>query len=213
MPVPNKPQIYHIVHVDRLQSIINDENLWSDREMNRRAPIGTNIGMNHIKERRLNQNQLDCYPHLFVGDCVPFYFCPRSVMLYLMYKNNNQQLQYDGGQEPIIHLKSNFHETVKWASVNNRKWVFTLSNAGARYFEDKCHINEMRLLKWESINTQSWQQCREEKQAEFLIEHSFPWHLIDYIGVHNKQVFNEVRNILQSTHHCPKLQIEPTWYY
>jgi hypothetical protein len=74
-------KIYHIVHIDKLQSIINSGGLLSDSEVIREGLNGTNIGMNSIKQRRLTELRLDTYPDLFVGQCVPFYFCPRSVML------------------------------------------------------------------------------------------------------------------------------------
>ncbi len=49
-----------------------------------RQGVETTIGMNNIKERRLTQLQLASQPGLYVGQCVPFYLCPRSVMLYLI---------------------------------------------------------------------------------------------------------------------------------
>ena len=81
MPVPDNPKIYHIVHVDRLTSIIQNACLWSDAEMAQRRATGTTIGMNNIKAARLTQRTLNSHPCLHVGECVPFYFCPRSVML------------------------------------------------------------------------------------------------------------------------------------
>lgn len=80
MTVPPNPKIVHIVHVDRLQSIISDGCLWCDSTVVERSSPGTTIGMNHIKQRRLSTS-LRSYPELHVGDCVPFYFSPRSVML------------------------------------------------------------------------------------------------------------------------------------
>jgi hypothetical protein len=74
MTVPAQPKIYHIVHVDRLPSIIADGHVWCDAEIIRRSPPGTTVGMNHIKQRRL-QLSLTSHPQLHVGDCVPFYFC------------------------------------------------------------------------------------------------------------------------------------------
>lgn len=71
--IPLYPKIYHIVHVDRLSSILKDDFLWCDVYMTQRIPVGTTIGMNNIKQRRL-QNCLSSYPDLHVGDCVPFYF-------------------------------------------------------------------------------------------------------------------------------------------
>ena len=140
---PENPKIYHIVHVDRLVSIIHDRFLWCDREIIRRSPPGTTIGMSNIKMRRLNELRLSSHPGLNVGDCVPFYFCPRSVMLYLIYRANDVDLQYHGGQEPIVHLEADFFSAVRWAEDNNQRWAFTLSNAGTRYFEDRCDTNQM----------------------------------------------------------------------
>lgn len=77
MTVPARPKIYHIAHVDRLASILADNSLLCDGEIQRRAPPGTMIGMNDIKRRRLNELVLSSHPDLHVGDCVPFYFCPR----------------------------------------------------------------------------------------------------------------------------------------
>ena len=41
MPVPAQPKIYHIVHVDRLASIVADGCLWSDAVMVQRQGAGT----------------------------------------------------------------------------------------------------------------------------------------------------------------------------
>lgn len=64
MAIPTQPKIYHIVHVDRLLSIIQDGYLWCDAEIVRRNQGGTSIGMNHIKQRRLSQLTLDSYRDL-----------------------------------------------------------------------------------------------------------------------------------------------------
>src|SRR5271155_5738696 len=86
MHTPDRPKIYHIVHVDRLASIIADGWLWSDADMVQRQGVGTTIGMSNIKARRLNELNLSCHPDLRVGHCTPFYFCPRSIMLFLIHR-------------------------------------------------------------------------------------------------------------------------------
>ncbi len=78
-------QIYHIVHVDRLPHIITAGYLYSDAYMQALQGTGTTIGMPGIKERRLTL-ELSSHPGLHGGDCVPFYFSPRSIMLYLYTK-------------------------------------------------------------------------------------------------------------------------------
>ena len=141
MPPPAAPKIYHIVHVDRLPSIIADGNLWCDAEIARRQAanpdMGTTIGLSSIKQRRLTRLTLASHPGLYVGQCVPFYFCPRSVMLYVISQANHTELAYHGGQRPIIHLEADLRQSVAWAEQNGRRWAFTLSNAGAHYFEDR----------------------------------------------------------------------------
>ena len=147
MPPPNDPKIYHIIHVDRLQSVVADGQLWCDEIIARRATSGTTIGMSHIKARRL-ANSLASHPGLRVGQCVPFYFCPRSVMLYLIHRANDRDLNYRGGQEPILHFETDLHAAVDWANAEGRRWAFSLSNAGAAYFEDRCDIGQLDEINW-----------------------------------------------------------------
>lgn len=212
MTVPDNPKIYHIVHVDRLQSILSEECLWCDAVVIARKITGTTIGMNSIKQRRLNK-LLESHPDLHVGDCVPFYFCRRSVMLYVIHKANHQELAYRGGQSHIVHLEADLHETIRWVEDAQRRWVFTLSNAGSHYFEDRSDLARLDEIDWNAIRATSWQNCKEEKQAEFLIERSFPWELVNRIGVQNQQVYRQVKIELETTKHQPVVEIKPGWYY
>lgn len=218
MAVPANPKIYHIVHVDRLPSIITDGFLWCDAEIVNRAPPGTTIGMNQIKQRRLNELTLSSYPQLYVGACTPFYLCSRSIMLYLIHRGN-PDLDYRGGQGPIIHLEADLQQTVAWANQNNRRWVFTLSNAGAYYFEDRNDLGQLDEIAWDAVQTNRWsgngisRSIKEGKQAEFLIEHSFPWELVSRIGVSSALIHRQVSEALQAAAHKPPVEIQTSWYY
>ncbi len=211
--VPPQPKIYHIAHVDRLPSIVADGFFWCDAEVIRRAPAGTTIGMSSIKQRRLNELRLSSYPDLHVGDCVPFYFCPRSVMLYLIYQGNHQELAYRGGQGPILHFEADLHATVAWANAQSVRWAFTLSNAGSYFFEDRCDLAHLGEINWTAVQARDWRAHKEGKQAEFLLEHRFPWHLIERIGVHSAAVYRQVVNALPAHGHRPSVEIRPDWYY
>jgi hypothetical protein len=213
MLVPDKPKIYHIVNVDRLPSIIADGRLWCDAETVRRSAPGTVIGMNHIKQRRLNELALESHPNLHVGDCVPFYFCPRSVMLYLIYQRNHPDLAYHGGQGPIVHLEADLQQTVQWARANDQRWAFTLSNAGSRYFEDRCDLAQLGEVDWSAVRARDWRQCIETKQAEFLVEAHFPWELVLRIGVLSPAIYSQVASALRGNGHKPVVEVKPDWYY
>lgn len=219
MTAPENPKIYHIVHVDKLSSIISDGCLWCDAEIARRRPPGTTIGMSSIKERRLKELTLDSHPHLHVGDCVPFYFCPRSVMLYLISCNNHPEITYLGGQGPIVHLEADLRASVAWAQANGHSWAFTLSNAGAYYFEDRSDLSRLGEIDWNAVQATRWggpgvdSSLKEGKQAEFLMEHSFPWHLVERIGVHSNQIYQMAAQSLPSHGYRPRIEIMPGWYY
>ncbi len=213
MGVPTLPKIYHIVHVDRVASIVADGCLWCDAEIVRRAPHGTTIGMTDIKQRRLTELTLSSHPSLHVGDCVPFYFCPRSVMLYLLHKGNQPGLSYRDGQGPIVHLEADLHTVVEWANEHDRRWAFTLSNAGAYYFEDRSDLSSSDEIDWNAVQAGDWRNCKEGKQAEFLLEHSFPWQLVERVGVYSKPTYRGVAAALPAGGHRPPVEIRLDWYY
>ncbi len=210
--IPTNPKIYHIVHMDRLESIIGQGCLWSDAAVQSKILGGTMIGMSHIKQRRL-MNNLQSHPGLTVGQCVPFYFCPRSIMLYIISQQRHEDISYRGGQQPIIHLQADLNKVVQWAQQNNKRWAFTDSNAGSYYFNDFCCLSELDRVDWNAVNAHSWSQCKEQKQAEFLLEERFPWALVEEIGIYSQAQYQQVNIALNSTTHRPPVNIKQDWYY
>lgn len=81
---PARPQIYHITHVNNLLAIIAADALYPDTTMIAKGGPAAPIGMSTIKQRRLSL-PVACHPGHSVGEYVPFYFCPRSIMLYVIY--------------------------------------------------------------------------------------------------------------------------------
>ncbi|MPZ20584.1 MAG: DUF4433 domain-containing protein [Luteitalea sp.] len=215
---PADPKIYHIIHVDRLASVVSDGRLWCDEVMAEREAQGTMIGMTDIKARRL-LNRLGSRPGLRVGQCVPFYFCPRAVMLFLIHRANHPNLAYRGGQGPILHFEADLHTAVEWAEGNGKRWAFTLSNAGAAYFEDRCEIARLVEVNWPAVHASSWSGpgvdpfVKDGKQAEFLIENSFPWKLVSRIGVRTPAVKARVGQVLRDAAHRPMVEVRADWYY
>ena len=212
--LPAQPKIYHIVHVDRLASIVNDGCLWSDSVVVGRAQQGTTIGMSGIKQRRLSL-PVDCHPGDHVGEYVPFYFCPRSIMLYVIYCANHPELAYRGGQGPIVHLEADLHQTIAWANADGRRWAFSLSNAGAVYTQFRSRVDQLDEVNWVAVGSTDFRasDIKEGKQAEFLVHHSFPWSLVERIGVLSREVAQQVANATDGAAHRPALEIRRDWYY
>lgn len=209
--VPARPKIYHILHVDRLPSIVAHGGLVSDVATTEGDFAGTTIGMTEIKARR-KELALRSRPGLRVGECVPFYFAPRSVMLHSI-SVRNSRLAYKGGQAPIIHLEADLYEAIAWAESANRRWAFTTSNAGSRHFADYADARALNLINWDAVQAQYWADVRDEKQAEFLMEGFFPWHLVDRIGCQTRRAKFWVTRNISTAGDRPPVKVMPEWYY
>lgn len=211
---PDQPKIYHILHVDRLPAVIAEGALLSESEVLRRGLAGTVVGMSEIKARR-RTIEVSCCPDRNVGDFVPFYFCSRSVMLYVLHMANSPGLEYRGGQGPIIHLEADLRTAVDLADGEGRAWAFSRSNAGSFYAEFKNDMAELDSINWAAVAARNFRSgdVAHDKQAEFLMDSQFNWGLISRIGVHSQAVYDQVRMILQDAAHQPKVEIKPDWYY
>jgi hypothetical protein len=212
-PLPN-PKIYHITHVQNLPSILIAGCISSDARRIEHNLAHTNVGMTRIKERRLAL-AVDCHPGTQVGEYVPFYFCPRSIMLYLLYRGNHPDLSYTGGQQPIVHLEADLHTVVQWAEANNRRWAFSTSNAGAYYTCFFHRLEQLDEINWVAVAARDFRNMtiREGKQAEFLVFNDCPWQLIERIGVINAPMAEQVTVMLGQSGYHTGVSVQPTWYY
>lgn len=214
MAAPANPRIYHITPVNNLPAIVAHGGLVSHATMIARGGPAATIGMQSIKKRRLTL-PVSCHPGDHVGDFVPFYFCPRSVMLYVIHCANHPELAYRGGQGPIVHLEADLHAVVAWANQHGRRWAFSLSNAGAYYTEYRSRLQDLGDIDWNAVAATDFRSSsvKEGKQAEFLLHGDFPWSLVSRIGVHSLSVLNAARAAIQRTTHQPPILVQPTWYF
>jgi hypothetical protein len=136
-------------------------------------------------------------------------------MLYVIHCANHPELAYRGGQGPILHLEADLNQTVQWARANGRRWAFSLSNAGAFYTQFRGRLDELDQIGWDGVAARDFRasDVKEAKQSEFLMEQSFPWHLVERIGLHSAAIAPRVASAMQRHDHRPKVEIQPTWYY
>lgn len=212
-PPPN-PRIYHISHCDNLDAILAAGELRCDALMAQRGGPSAMIGFSHIKQRRFSL-PVKCYPEDRVSDYVPFYFCPRSVMLYVIHRGTQPDLNYRGGQEPILHLESDLHQVLEWAAQERRRWAFTSSNAGASYALFWNRVERLDQVNWEAVAARDWRasEVKEGKQAEFLVHGTFPLTLISRIGVRSMQIQERVEAALAGAGYSIPVQVRSEWYY
>ncbi len=214
MAYPAGQKIYHILHYDRLPSLLSTGFLYSDKYVRENNLPGSNIGYQHLKERRLRKF-LSSYQDLAVGACVPFYYCPRSVMLYTL-NIASPYNDYKAGQNPIVHLEFDLTKAITWAVANKKRWVLTTGNASSSFFDDFSTIEGFRKINWQAVTAEQWKQkqIKDEKQAEFLVEESFPFDLVECLGINRVQeTAQKVSQLLTKTSYASKLQIRQDWYY
>ncbi len=209
MPTP----IYHITHINNLRSIVENEGLLSHTASCRKGIRHTSIAHQNIQDRRAFR-KVPCGRGGVLHDYVPFYFAPRSPMLYTISRGN--VVGYDQGQTPVIYLVSSA-EAVEAAEL---PFVGADGHAVMEYtgFFDDLYFLEY-VIDWEIMEATFWADTDEDgdrkrrRQAEFLVHNFFPWRLITEIGVINSQIQTQVREILQNYNYKPPVKVYPNWYY
>lgn len=203
-----KIHIYHITHVKNLDSIIQNGRIYCDRKVRSLCPQHNNVGHSHIKERRL-QHSVRVAQKGTIGDYVPFYFCPRSVMLYVLHKGHTG---YSEGQESMVYLVSSVWIIKKM----NRPCFWTDKHADLGY-ANQCDVLEGMedKLDWDAINNKLWKQeeVKAKKQAEFLIYDYCPFEAIEKVVVNNHDMAQKVKGIMEKSNHQPEISVDKSWYY
>lgn len=213
--VPDNPKIYHITHMDNLSGIVDEGVIWSDAERLGQQINCNLIGISHIKRRRLSEITVPCCDDEFVGSFVPFNFCPRSVMLFILHRGNHPDLQYTEGQTPLVHLQADLKRVIEWANEHDTHWCFSLQNAGTRYAKFHSSIAKLNRLNWNAIDSNDFRSpaLKEAKQAEFLVHTSFPWELVEHIGVCRQSTKRVATEAISEAQHQPPINIQRDWYF
>ena len=105
-------------------------------------------------------------------------------------------------------------DAVRHADTHSQRWAFTTSNAGARDFEDFSSLDDLDRIDWNAVQHRNYRsEDHRGKQAEFLIERSFPWFLVQRICVNLPEIKEQVDGILSGATRKPQVELAPGWYY
>ena len=118
--------LYHITHIDNLPRIIAEGGLLCDRLRVQTDVTIKGIAYQHIKDRRAKRI-VPIAAQGTLADYVPFYFAPRSPMLFTIHKG--KVIGYTEGQKPVIYLVSSVDKVLelnnRWAlQMAMRRWSF-----------------------------------------------------------------------------------------
>jgi len=192
VPLP----IYHITPIDNLESIISEGRLLAYNVMLETGTNYTNIAYENIQDRRA-RIRVPCGAGGVLHDYVPFYFAPRSPMLYTI--NQGNVPNYTQGQAALIHLVSDVEDI----DARGLDFVFTDGHAVMQFTDFFDDLDYLGAIDWDVMESRYWSDTNEDndrkrrRQAEFLVRNFFPWELITEIGVINYTIQSQVENILQ----------------
>lgn len=204
-------EIYHITHISNLSSILEAGGLLANSQL--KPNQYTDIAHSSIQDRRASI-QVPWVPGGTLHDYVPFYFAPRSPMLYAINKGNVQG--YQGGQNPILHL------AVELDLIMNcgLDYVFTDGHAIMTYSEFYKDLGALNhAIDWALMNSNYWFDTekypdrKRRRQAEFLVHQFCPWNCVAQIGVIDATIQNQVRNLLRQYSDPTPVKVYRNWYY
>lgn len=205
---PQQTAAFHITDVSNLSAILAQGGLLADARMIARSH--TNIGYDHIKQRRLREIQVGCCSDQpFVGEFVPFYYCPRSVMLFAINRGNTGRPV--GCQNTIVHL---VFRVATLAGLGS-EWAISDGNAGAYHALFYNNLEKLSELDWAAIRATSWKGLTHQKQAEFLVKDFVPWNALQVIGCYDEATVKTVHGLIakSGTAHLPRVEVKRNWYY
>jgi hypothetical protein len=146
-------------------------------------------------------------------DFLPFYFGPRSPMLYRLFKNSVEG--YNEGQEPIVYLVLRAQDF----EAPGFDFLFTDSQANknfARYYNDLADLDK---LDWITIYRKYWGDTLDDnrrmgrKQAEFLVHKKCPFEAVRAITVFDESYEERVMEVLARHGRTLPVKITREWYY
>jgi hypothetical protein len=210
--VPSPCRVYRIVHFDNLEGVLREGGLWCGREMLQRSLPYQQIGLQDLTRDR-GARAVHAGPGGSLSDYVPFYFSPRSLMLYQIY--TGKVPTYQGGQEPIIYLVTSIER------ITSQGGAFVFSDRHAKttvasFFDQTDDLTE---LDWEAIRSTDFKRRlddpsrNERKQAEFLVHRFVPWNCILGIGVYSQKWKTDCETILANYGHSTPVKICTGWYF
>jgi hypothetical protein len=210
--VPQPTLVYHITSLENLPLILASDALLCCDTLRSRKVAYRDIALQNIQSKRA-RTPVTCGGGGTLHDYVPFFFAPRSPMLYCIHRGNVPT--YAGGQRPIIYLVTTaqtLFASIQGCAFTNGHAIMQMSDS----FDDLADLDKvdwgvMRQTYWNRTPQDNDRQRRRE--AEFLAYRSVPWRLIMGIGVIDAEIQKKVVESLQVSSHRPPVKVKRDWYY
>jgi hypothetical protein len=210
IPVPTL--VLHFTHLDHLPSIVRG-GLLADTQAQASGQLTVEVGNHGIKEAR-RRRAVTVAPYGVVADYVPFYFAPRSPMMFAIDRGNVPT--YQGGCKDLIYLVS----TVQRLGEEDFPIVLTDRNASlavTTFSADVAKLSE--LVDWPLMKERYWANTlddpdrMERRMAECLVHRTVPWSAIVEIGVFDRTRADRVTDTLHRLGARTRVVVRRNWYF
>lgn len=205
--------IMHFTHLSNLPGILASRCLQADNLVDRSSALQVEAADLDIKAARKSV-QVPLAPYGCVADYVPFYFAPRSPMLYKLHKGGVPN--YTGGQDPLAYLVS----SAEAVGATGASFVFSDGNCAATvtcFSSDLAQIES--VVDWEVMRAQMWANTaddpdrRRRRMAEFLVHHRVPIECLSAVVVRSDTMKEQVKGLLASSGVDLPVYAKPAWYF
>jgi len=206
------PLLYHFTHIDHLASIVQS-GLRSDTNAQQQGLITHEAGNHGIKAQR-RAMPVPIPPGGVVSDYVPFYFAPRSPMLFVISKGSVPT--YTRPQNELVYVCSRPSRLIELGTQP----IFTRRNASlvnAEFFTDPAEL--ATKIDWELMNATMWTNTSEDgdrkarRAAECLVHDRVPPEAIVGIATQSDERMSDVQAILANLGVPLQVVSQPAWYY
>lgn len=211
---PRRRLLYHFTHERNLKGIVEAGRLVSDSVAQAEGVIAVEVGDRAVKVRR-RRMAVTAGPGGCPADYVPFYFAPRSPMLYVIYQGRVPE--YQEGQDPLVYLVTDIDRVV----AAGRPFVYSDGNCASALTEYSADLAGLdTLVDWPLMGQPMWNDTLDDpdrmrrRMAEFLVHQHLPWDAIIGIAVRNKAAAQRVNAILDTLQGARTyVRVRSDWYY
>jgi hypothetical protein len=218
--VPTPPAdrlVHHFTHIDNVPAILREGSLLADAELTD-GRLATDVGDQGIKDAR-RRRPVPLEPGGVVADYVPFYFAPRSPMLYRIACDSRDAVpgRYGDGEDPLVYLVS----SVGRIATSGARWVATDGNAAAVLTRFTASVDDLgEFVDWDVMDARIWADDLDDldrqrrRMAELLVHRRLPLSTLWGFATRTEQRRQQLLGILTAAGRTDDyVAVRPGWYY
>lgn len=205
-------RIYHLTHVKNLVDILSSGSLLADASDSWQSRPTIDISSPDTRESR-RVTAVSGLGSANVAEFVPFFLVPNATIWEdIRSETDDARLSSDARESTpadFILLVSTFQHVADHTSGADGTIVVTDGDAAhvLTRFAASTEASERMLRKLRAPDN-----AETIVEAELLVKESVPFELVTLIGVANDRARDEVRSILKSSVHSPKVSVYPPWF-